>query len=523
MASLSEAAAAAAANSSIATQQDWHDDNHHHNNNDTPTPPPTPQEYIVPCTLEDGTTKQVRYTIRGLKDEAEVHAWAQFCASVFSYKANPPPPQYFERHYFNDPVGKHHPSLIRVAFVDTDTDDDDADDAENNQDEKIMVASCRVFLRQVSTGQGWPKKDDEDDDNNQQEVSTSSFDSSSSSFLQAGGIGEVCTDPAHRRRGLSKVLLQDAIRIMKYQQQQPPLQLSFLHAAPSFFNVYEKTGGYACATSEWSVVCCSCQINGSGVVPANNTTSFSIRKAIFPDDAPRLQLLHQHYSERRFAGCIVRSLDYWNDYLQHELSDSLWVLEKKTTTTTTTKTTVEDDDNHNMDEKEQQRDVVVAWLSLRERGGRYQLQEFGLDPQQQVTEQQVFQALLPPALSQLLLLVGNNNDNNNNNNNTEKDNYVLLLPTVVLNPMRPTSTTTTRTTTTTMMDETDNREDHKNEPVSSSGFCIDWSSEVVENELGWMYLTLDSKNDSVTTSSMSMDTVLSHAGTKHLIWPSDSF
>jgi predicted acetyltransferase len=66
----------------------------------------------------------------------------------------------------------------------------------------------------------------------------------------AGGIGEVCTDAEHRKRGLSKMLLQNVISIMKERQ----LQISLLHAAAVFFPVYQKAGGYAGSTSHWSVV-----------------------------------------------------------------------------------------------------------------------------------------------------------------------------------------------------------------------------------------------------------------------------
>ena len=119
-----------------------------------------PREYSL--TLDDGS--EVTYTLRGLT-EAEVKPWAAFCASIFAYKANPPPPEYFERHYFNDPV--HKASFIRVAFT--------------KEEEPKIVASCRVFERCIADGQG--------------------------GTILAGGIGEVCTNNDHRRRGLSKELL----------------------------------------------------------------------------------------------------------------------------------------------------------------------------------------------------------------------------------------------------------------------------------------------------------------------------
>jgi hypothetical protein len=119
--------------------------------------------------LSDDAEEQ-SYVLRGLK-EREILQWASFCASIFAYKESPPPPDYFSRHYYNDPDRQS--SFIRVAV---------------SQKDNEIVASCRIFARKISTKNG--------------------------SFLKAGGIGEVCTSPHHRKRGLSKELLQDCIRIM---------------------------------------------------------------------------------------------------------------------------------------------------------------------------------------------------------------------------------------------------------------------------------------------------------------------
>ena len=136
------------------------------------------------------------YILRGLKNDNELHQWTKFCATVFSYKLlNPPSEEYFYRHYVNDPnnhsnsnsnenssknSGHHgHHSLIRVA-VDT-----------KNQ----IVASCRIVLRTISTGRRRHNQEEDDEVFNLNRN------------LNCGGIGEVCTDITHRRRGLSTILL----------------------------------------------------------------------------------------------------------------------------------------------------------------------------------------------------------------------------------------------------------------------------------------------------------------------------
>lgn len=256
---------------------------------------------FIPPGENDGSDR-VTYALRGLRDE-EVKPWAAFCASIFAYKANPPPPAYFERHYFNDPRRKA--SLIRVAF----TNDDDND--------RKIVASCRIFERQISDGKG--------------------------GSILAGGIGEVCTSNDHRRRGLSRELMRDCIDIMtKY-----GMKASILHAAPAFFPVYQSMG-YECTTSRWSLVEFDVNLNGA----KNDYAAFECRHAKFPDDALTMKSLHHAFSESQFTGCIFRSEAYWNTYLSTELKGTLFVLADPATA------------------------VPFAWLSLRPRGDRWQLREF---------------------------------------------------------------------------------------------------------------------------------------------------
>lgn len=252
-------------------------------------------------TLPDKSS--VSYTLRGLSEE-EVDAWTEFCAEVFSSKENPPSASYFARHYYNDP--HRHAELIRVVC-----------DAETG----AIVASCRVFVRRISIGNG--------------------------ESVKAGGIGEVCTHEVHRRRGLSKRLLQDAILIMKEQR----MQVSLLHAAPQFFPVYQSIK-YQNTNTQWA----SLRLT---LTPPTANSEFPIRLARFPQDTPRLHSLHQDFSESIFVGTIIRSEQYWNQYLSKELEGNLFVLTDP-------------------------QDLIIAWLSIRPRGrgdtdNTFQLQEFGCD------------------------------------------------------------------------------------------------------------------------------------------------
>jgi hypothetical protein len=198
--------------------------------------------------------------------------------------------------------------------------------------------------------------------------------------VAAGGIGEVCTHADHRKRGLSKMLLQDAIRIMTSRG----MKMSLLHAAPSFFSVYEKSGGYACVASKWSLITMDCSKRVKH--PSD------IRLGQFPHDTARLQELHQGYSERRFVGCIVRSKEYWNTYICKELEGSLWTLVKK--------------------------NEIVACLSVRQRGDRHQLRDFACDTNT-ITVSEAMSTLLSQAI--------------------DKERFGLHLPTAIVEEIRETN------------------------------------------------------------------------------------
>ena len=209
--------------------------------------------------LDDGSV--VAYTLRSLREESEIVAWSVFCAAAFSYKPQPPPPEYFANHYWNDPDREI--SWIRVA---------------ESEDEGI-VASVRVFRRWVSNGSG--------------------------GYWTAGGIGEVCTSPDHRRRGLSKALLEDALEIMA------GLQVSLLHAAPAFRPFYASMG-YAPLTSEWTVA------------------RISDWKSWTTERCDKIDWDCSLYEEeqRHVCGSIRRSVDYWESWIGPKALPSCYALKE---------------------------------------------------------------------------------------------------------------------------------------------------------------------------------------------------
>lgn len=282
--------------------------------------------------------------------------WAEFCASIFSYKANPPPSAYFLRHYHADPYHID-PSLIRIARYCSDHNNHNGTTSDNDHhyQNNPIVASCRLFIKKLSTGY---------------------VSSSSSSYVIAGGIGEVCTDYQHRQRGLSKHLLHDCITIMNHHSHF--FQVSILHCSAIFFPVYQASGYVNWINTMHSWIDMNTQelvslfssgfsdpnnITESSSVTSSTTNRRSIRLAKFPQDTYQLYHIHQQYSEIRFIGCIIRSMEYWNSYISQELDGTLYVV-------------VEQSDI------EEEKEIILGWLSIRQRSDentiyRYQVRDYG--------------------------------------------------------------------------------------------------------------------------------------------------
>jgi Acetyltransferase (GNAT) domain len=345
------------------------------------------QNEVLQISLQDGRT--IKYTLRGLKDN-EIHSWAQFCATAFCDKDNPPPSLYFERHYHNDP--RREAALIRVACT----------------EDGSIVSSCRVFPKTISAGKG--------------------------RTLEAGGIGEVCTHLDHRKRGLSNHLLHHSMDSMKARG----MQTSLLHAAPAFVSVYQRGGDYHCTLTHWSVITMDSSRMLQQLLLRSNV---NVRLAEFPKDTARLMKIHHAYSETRFSGMVIRSEQYWNDYIAKELEGTFYVLI----------------DN----------DVIVGWLSVRLRNGRYQVRDFGCDHTMTETSQ-VLSTLLPSVIGNVGIIE-------------------LFLPSAMLEELREANLT-----------------------------YLDWSKERSEDDLGWMYKNL--QDDSPDIVAITLD-----KQSPHLIWPADSF
>jgi predicted GNAT family N-acyltransferase len=436
---------------------------------------PTTTKPMAPLPPRTYASEDSSYTLRSLsEDGSEIDSWCDFCASVFADKKPvPPSADYFARHYHNDP--NRRASLIRVATVRRHR---DGDEDSNKEGEEEIVASCRVFLRRV-----YVRRTDDDDDSN-------NHGSADQDEVDVGGIGEVCTSIRHRRKGLSRELLNDCVRMMRDQAQ---LKVSFLHSAPAFFPVYEGAG-YCRTKTSWTVVPYN---HGMRALSASSPSSspgrmqlppslvgypsganVDVRRASFPDDAAQLSTLYEElYSG--VSGCLVRSRAYWDTYLGREWKDHMWVA------TTTA------GPGESVDEQ------LLGWMVARFRGSsdtgtrRVQMCDGGVSPSfspeaATATEEAasaasaVFGALLHQAVHELCRA--------DDDLPSAASTFELALPTMVANRLN----------------------------LFGNDRWFDSSQSRIEIDEGWMYKALDE-------SAEDMAVVDRLRSGDHLMWPADSF
>jgi hypothetical protein len=322
--------------------------------------------------------------------------------------------------------------------------------AEDNDDGEEIVASCRVFRRRVYV---------------------------SGREVDVGGIGEVCTSSDHHRRGLSRELLSDCLAALA----DDGTALSFLHAAPDFFPVYEGAG-YVGAKTSWTVVPyrhSSTASNGEEERPG-----LRVRPASFPADAGPLSRLYRELCSSR-SGCLVRSAEYWERYLAEEWKGRFWVAVTAATAT-------------GAGEEQEDGEAVRGWMIARWRGSsgdgtrRVQVCDFGHggggsgDPG---AARQAFDALLRRVVDELCL-----SGDGASSSASQRRRIDVVLPTIAASAIcRPSP---------------------PGPGGMEDGGIVDWASATVECDHGWMYRALGDGSQELLDEITASD---------HLMWPADSF
>ena len=190
----------------------------------------------------------------------ELEAWLDHVTSVFTGGR-----QYFSNHWHNDPW--RDAEGIRIAV-----------------DDGTIVSTVRVFIRKMFL-HGEP--------------------------ITVGGIGEVSTRSAYRRRGIATQLLKDAIGFMESRG----IAMSSLHGSQGIYSVegWEKVPRYYARRA----------------FGAEKRVNWDIRPANF-DDAAEIEGLAALYDgyARKFNGTFVRDdMAYWTKWVRTESSNA-WVAER---------------------------------------------------------------------------------------------------------------------------------------------------------------------------------------------------
>jgi len=192
------------------------------------------------------------YTVETLNPR-DFDEWVAHCGSIFEVG-----PDYFRRHFMSDP----HRDYNSVFVI--------------KDDEKI-VSTVRVFHRQVCL---------------------------SGKIHKMGGVGEVSTNPSHRKLGLSYKLLEAATEYMK----QNDFTLSML--GTGYYSHYEKHGFRQVDSYEKTV--------DTSVIPANETA-----KTIQPLTVADYDDMAELYAKNcaNLNCCMVRTKEYWELWCAGEIKN----------------------------------------------------------------------------------------------------------------------------------------------------------------------------------------------------------
>lgn len=124
--------------------------------------------------------------------------------------------------------------------------------------------------------------------------------------VSIGGIGEVCTKPAYRGKGLSTILLESAVSLMELQK----AKISIL--ATSIYSFYARLG-WRENTMYWK----------TASLTGECRLSSHIRPVDIEKDLQQLMEIHKEYNSRR-NGAVARNNEfYWKNWVKEQLKHCL--------------------------------------------------------------------------------------------------------------------------------------------------------------------------------------------------------
>ena len=186
-------------------------------------------------------------------DPKDFDEWVTHCGSIFEVG-----PDYFRRHFMSDP----HRDYNSIFVI---------------KDDGKIVSTVRVFHREIYLG---------------------------GKVYKMGGIGEVSTNPTHRKLGLSYKLMEAATDYMK----QNGFALSLL--STGYYSHYEKHGFKQVNFYEKTV--------NTSVIPADDKSK-EIRPLTTADYDAMADLYAKHCAN--LNSCIVRTKEYWELWCAGEIKN----------------------------------------------------------------------------------------------------------------------------------------------------------------------------------------------------------
>lgn len=204
--------------------------------------------------------------MRPVASEAEARVWGELCGRGFAHRGGDP--ARFYRKLCADPTAKL--EWIRVAVSEA----------------GVMVGSVRLFDRQLDVG---------------------------GAAVPMAGLGEVCTDPDYRGRGISTMLLVDAVQMCETRS---GAAVSLLHAAAAVAPLYRRFG-YEPLSVPYGRLCvplaAAAATEDTASAPATTSTHVDVAA-----EWAALAPLHDGLTvELRAVGTTRRDEAYWRRWIAY--------------------------------------------------------------------------------------------------------------------------------------------------------------------------------------------------------------
>lgn len=208
--------------------------------------------------------------------ESDWPRWLDMLTVVFPHTSR----HYFETHWLADP--RRDPDAVFLAKQGSD-----------------VIASVRLHWREITTP-----------------------DHAGTESTPIGGVGEVATLPEHRGRGLATALLQRAMSELTKRG----IATALLHTS-SAAPLYQKLGFVS-----QPLVWLEGSINPADTVSSTEPLSAHVAPLdqIVGLDHRRLHALYAQYTTGRFHGCVVRSNEYWEQWVHPGCGGTMVALQGNT-------------------------------------------------------------------------------------------------------------------------------------------------------------------------------------------------